>query len=150
MALETWVKAREWLLFLTALLILSQLATGAALFYLLLGGTPEAVTTFYRGDAALFSAPKTVFGLLKTTLPHLIAMTVVGVFLLHLLSCTPRCKGILAALFFSGMILDISGGYLTLMHPLFVWGKLAGFFLLMAGAFGASWHLVRAATHSPE
>jgi len=143
------VNARELLLSLAAFLVLLQLVTGALLFYLVVGDSPESVAAFYRGDPEQFIAPKTVEGLLKTTLPHLIAMTLVGIFLLHLLRCDKRCRGMLAALFFTGMVLDLGGGYLTLLHPLFVWTKLAGFFLFMAGAFGAAWHLIRAATRAP-
>ena len=137
------------LLVLTALVIMLQLATGIGLFYLVLGDSPGAVAAFYRGDSEQFIAPKTLPGLLKTTLPHLVAMTVVGLFLLHLLSCTKRCKGAVAALFFTGMLLDLGGGYLTMLHPLFVWFKMGGLVLLMAGAFAASGILIKTATRTP-
>ena len=145
---EKGVTPRILLLSLSACLILLQLATGIGLFYLHLGFSPESVAAFYRGNMEMFAAPKTVQGLLKTTLPHLVAMTVVGIFLLHLLQCDKGCKGVMAGLFFGGMFLDIGSGYLILLHPLFAWLKLAGFVMLMGGASVAAWYLVRAATKS--
>ena len=140
------VTPRGLLLSLAAFVILLQLASGAGLFFLHLGFSPESVALFYRGDAEHFSAPKSVPGLLKTTLPHLIAMTVIALFLLHLLPCTKRCKGLLSACVFSGMILDLAGGYLVLIDPLFAAFKLFGFVLLQGGLWIAAVRLITAAT----
>ncbi len=134
---EKRVRLLHWLLGLVLLAIALQLLTAAELFYLKFGFTPESIQAAFLGDPERFVAPRTVEGLLKTTVPHLLAIPAVGIFLLHLLSCTPRCRGLLAGLFFSGALLDLSANYLILLSPLFVWVKLVGFFLLMAGASGA-------------
>lgn len=127
------MKLLHWLLGLVLVAVLMQLLSAVWLFALKFGFSPESIRTAFLGDPDRFIMPRTVEGMLKTTVPHLLAIPAVGIFLLHLLECVPRCRGILSGLFFSGLILDLGANYLMLLSPFFVWGKLIGFIVLVTG-----------------
>lgn len=69
---------------LFSLLFAFQLATGAALFWLKLGGL-EGLEAFYMGDEATFAAPKSFDGLVKTGAVHFLAMGLIVFLFAHFL-----------------------------------------------------------------
>lgn len=81
-----------------AIFLAAIAASAGALFLLKVGGSPDAVRTFYLGDEARFAAPRTLEGLLEVVIPHLVAMPLVIFTAAHLVAFSGILRGRLALL----------------------------------------------------
>lgn len=149
---QSYRYAIAWFVLFGTLLLLS----GMVLFFSKIGFSYESVQSYYLGSEALFSAPKSSYGLLETALPHLGSM---GLFIMvtgHFLLFSDKRRKQLAtkvviALFIAAL-LDIFSGFLIVQGlELFVWVKLAAFAVLqLLGLFllwllfGAVWQGIAA------
>ena len=132
------------------------LASGAVLFFSKIGFSYEAVQSYYLGSEALFSAPKSSYGLLETALPHLGSMglfiMVTGHFLLFSDKRKKRLAAKLVIALFIAALLDIFSGFLIVQGlASFIWAKLAAFAVLQILGlyllwllFGAVWQGITA------
>ncbi len=117
------------------------LASGMVLFFSKIGFSYEAVESYYLGNEALFTSPKSSYGLLEVALPHLGSM---GLFIMvtgHFLLFSTKQKKhhaikIVIALFIVAL-LDIFSGFLIVEGwTLFIWIKLLSFiFLQLLGLY---------------
>ena len=135
--MEKKMRLQRTLVLFGAIFVLFQMITGGSLFYLKYGFSISEIVHFFQGNEAEFIMPKSVEGMLKTTLPHIVAITMVGIFLIHILDCEKKYRAIIASLFFTGMIFDLLGGYLILIHSVFAWIKFVGFLFLEVGVLAA-------------
>lgn len=67
-----------------AVFLLLQAVTAAVLFVQKLGVTPESIARFYVGHEESFAQPKTFSGLIKVTVPHLLAIPLTVFITVHL------------------------------------------------------------------
>jgi hypothetical protein len=70
-----------------AVFLAFQAVSAAVLFVQKLGLSPTSVARFYLGDEAQFLAPKTLPGLLKVAVPHLLAIPLTFFITIHLVGC---------------------------------------------------------------
>ncbi len=124
------------------------LASGAVLFFSKIGFSYEAVQSYYLGSKALFSAPKSSYGLLETALPHLGSMglfiMVTGHFLLFASKEKKRQAVKPAVALFIVALLDIFSGFLIVEGwSFFIWVKLAAFALLQLLGLYLLWLLLK-------
>ena len=125
------------------------LISGAVLFVSKLGISYESVQTFYLGNAAQFTQPKSVYGLLETALPHLGAM---GLFIFvtgHFLLFTTKKQKQRAIrpviILFVVALLNIGSGFLIVQGLVFfIWVKLLSFLLLQLLGLYLLWLLFSA------
>ena len=111
------------------------LLSGAVLFVSKLGISYESVQTFYLGNKAQFTQPKSVYGLLETALPHLGAMGlfifVTGHFLLFTTKEQKKRAIKPVIILFIAALTDIGSGFLIIQGlTFFIWIKLLSFLLL--------------------
>jgi len=125
------------------------LISGMVLFFSKIGFSYGAVESYYLGSEALFTGPKSSYGLLETALPHLGSM---GLFVMvtgHFLLFSDKRRKQLAlrtvtALFISAL-LDIFSGFLIVEGwSFFIWVKLAAFALLQLLGLFLLWLLFSA------
>lgn len=119
--------------------------TNALLYFHKMGLTAASVIAYYRGNEEQFLSPRSYQGLLEVSHFHLFAMGMLLLVLTHLVLFVPlknNTKAWLIALPFFAAILDEGSGWLVrFVHPLFAYGKIAGFLLLqgsLAALVGAS------------
>ncbi|MCJ7765659.1 MAG: hypothetical protein MUP09_06935 [Thiovulaceae bacterium] len=125
------------------------LASGAVLFFSKIGFSYEAVQSYYLGNKALFSAPKSSYGLLEVALPHLGSM---GLFIMvtgHFLLFSDKRKKRLAtkvviALFIAALLDIFSGFFIVEGWSFFIWVKLAAFAVLQLLGLFLLWLLFSA------
>lgn len=108
--------------------------TNAALYFAKMDLTPSSVVSYYLGDEARFTSPRSYQGLLEVSHFHLFAMGLLLLVLTHLMLFVPlanRTKAWLIASPFAAALLDEGAGWLVrFVHPGFAWAKLAGFLAL--------------------
>ena len=125
------------------------LISGAILFISKLGISYESVQTFYLGNQAQFTQPKSTYGLLETALPHLGAM---GLFIFvtgHFLLFTTKKQKQRAikpvVILFIAALFDIGSGFLIVQGlTFFIWVKLLSFLLLQLIGLYLLWLLFSA------
>lgn len=118
-----------------ALFSVLLLASGTWLFALKIGFSPQEVTAYYLGDAASYTQPKSLYGLLEVALPHLGSM---GLFIMvtgHFLIFTPVKQRRLAVMLITGLFLAALANILSPFGIIagltqLVWLKLFAFALL--------------------
>ncbi|MDA3946372.1 MAG: hypothetical protein PF439_06805 [Helicobacteraceae bacterium] len=125
------------------------LASGAVLFFSKIGFSYEAVQSYYLGSKALFSTPKSSYGLLEVALPHIGSMglfiMVTAHFLLFASKERKRQAVKPAIALFVVALLDIFSGFLIVEGwSFFIWVKLAAFALLQLLGFYLLWLLFSA------
>ncbi|MGB5964116.1 MAG: hypothetical protein WBG65_01115 [Sulfurimonadaceae bacterium] len=125
------------------------LASGMVLFFSKIGFSYEAVQSYYLGNEALFTSPKSSYGLLEVALPHLGSM---GLFIMvtgHFFLFTTKQKKqhvikIVIGLFIVAL-LDIFSGFLIVEGwTLFIWVKLLAFGVLQLLGLYLLWLLFSA------
>ena len=125
------------------------LLSGAVLFVSKLGMSYESVQTFYLGNEAQFTQPKSIYGLLETALPHLGGM---GLFIFvtgHFLLFTTKKRKQRAIkpviMLFIVALLDIGSGFLIVQGlTFFIWIKILSFLLLQLLGLYILWLLFSA------
>ncbi|MCJ7764519.1 MAG: hypothetical protein MUP09_01080 [Thiovulaceae bacterium] len=125
------------------------LLSGMLLFFSKIGFSYEAVQSYYLGNEALFSAPKSSYGLLEVALPHLGSM---GLFIMvtgHFLLFSKKRKKRLAtkvviALFIAALLDIFSGFFIVEGLIFFIWVKLAAFAVLQLLGLFLLWLLFSA------
>ena len=142
---QSYRYAIAWFALFGALLLLS----GMVLFFSKIGFSYTAVQSYYLGSEALFTSPKSSYGLLETALPHLGSMglfiMVTGHFLLFASKERKRraVKPVIAL--FIVALLDIFSGFLIVEGwSFFIWVKLAAFALLQLLGLYLLWLLFSA------
>ncbi|WP_345974206.1 hypothetical protein [Sulfurimonas sp. HSL3-7] len=125
------------------------LSSGMVLFFSKIGFSYEAVKSYYLGSEALFSSPKSSYGLLETALPHLGSMglfiMVTGHFLLFSTKEKKRLAKKTVVLLFLAALLDIFSGFLIVGGWIFfVWVKLLAFGILQLLGLYLLWLLFSA------
>ncbi len=145
---QSYRYAIAWFTVFGALLLTS----GALLFFSKIGFSYEAVQSYYLGSEALFSVPKSSYGLLEVALPHLGSMGLFVMVTAHFLLFASKerkrhaVKPVIAL--FAVALLDIVSGFLIVEGwTLFVWVKLAAFALLQLLGFYLLWLLFSAVWH---
>ncbi|MHB8874791.1 MAG: hypothetical protein ACYC8T_13970 [Myxococcaceae bacterium] len=111
--------------------------SAAVLFASKLGLHPAAVSDYYRGSEASFIQPKSLAGLLKVAVPHLLAAPLALFVTLHLVGWVGRVRRrpfvVLSALSFGAVLAGITAGFaVRFVHPHFALLKLAAFLGLEA------------------
>jgi len=125
------------------------LVSGMVLFFSKIGFSYGAVESYYLGSEALFTQPKSSYGLLETALPHLGSMglfiMVTGHFLLFSTKERKRRAVKLVISLFIVALLDIFSGFLIIEGwSFFIWVKLASFTLLQLLGLYLLWLLFSA------
>jgi len=125
------------------------LISGMVLFFSKIGYSYVAVESYYLGSEALFTHPKSSYGLLETALPHLgsigLFIMVTGHFLLFSTKERKRRAVKLVTALFIVALLDIFSGFLIVEGwALFIWIKLASFALLQLMGLWLLWLLFSA------
>lgn len=106
-----------------ALMSILLLISGTWLFAAKIGFSPEALSAYYLGDAARYTQPKSMHGLLEVALPHLGST---GLFIMvtgHFLIFTPAKKRRMAVVL---VIALLAAALLNILSP---FGIIAGFTL---------------------
>jgi hypothetical protein len=137
--------AIAWFALFGMLLLLS----GMLLFFSKIGFSYEAVQSYYLGSEALFTTPKSSYGLLEVALPHLGSM---GLFIMvsgHFLLFSEQRKKRLAqktvSALFIAALLDIFSGFLIVEGwTFFIWIKLLAFGMLQLLGLYLLWLLFSA------
>lgn len=110
--------------------------TNLELYFAKMDLTPGSVVSYYLGNEAQFTAPRTYQGLLEVSHFHLFAMGMLLLVLTHLMLFVPianRWKAWLIVVPFASALLDEGSGWLVRFgHPGFAWLKVAGFLSLQA------------------
>jgi hypothetical protein len=119
-----------WFLVFVALLWV----TNALLYFSKMGLTPSSVTTYYLGDEARFTQPRSYQGLLEITHFHVFAMGILVLTMTHLLLFVPmpnRWKAWIVTLAFAAALADEGAGWLVrFVSPAFAYLKIAAFLAL--------------------
>lgn len=113
------------------LLTLLHIISGVLLFTYKIGYSFETVSNYYLGNEEQFIMAKSLYGLLETTIPHLVAQVsiafIVAHFLLFIKEPTPY-KLLWGYSIIIFAFLDIVSPYLVLMFgEIFVWLKIFSF-----------------------
>lgn len=98
-----------------AVFLLLQVGSAAVLFVQKLGLSPDSIARFYLGDEATFAQPKTLAGMMKVTVPHLLAIPLVLFITVHLVGCVGLVRrkpfAVAARLVFAFTLFGIAAGY---------------------------------------
>jgi hypothetical protein len=119
------------------------------LFFSKIGFSYGAVESYYLGSEALFSAPKSSYGLLEVALPHLGSMGLFIMVTAHFLLFSDKRKKQLAtkvviALFIAALLDIFSGFFIVGGISQFIWVKLAAFAVLQLLGLFLLWLLFSA------
>ena len=120
-----------------AVFLLLQAVTAAVLFVQKLGVTPESIARFYVGHEASFTQPKSFSGLMKVTVPHLLAIPLTVFITVHLVGYVGvvRRRPFLFAsrLVFGFTLFSVASGYaIRFLSPQLAVAKLVAFLGLEA------------------
>jgi len=123
----------------TAFLVLTVLGLATLIaLSVRVGITPNAITTYYRGDDSEMSFGKTFWQLVEVSHFHLFSVPVVILILSHLLYGTPtstRFRIWLTLITFAGALLESVGPFaVRYLASAFAYALIAGWLLLAAGA----------------
>lgn len=110
--------------------------TNLGLYFAKMDLNPASVVSYYLGNEALFTSPRSYQGLLEVSHFHLFAMGMLLLVLTHLMLFVPlgnRWKAwLIIAPFLSALVDEGSGWLVRFGHPAFAWLKVAGFLALQA------------------
>ncbi|MEE2678823.1 MAG: hypothetical protein VX546_09635 [Myxococcota bacterium] len=110
--------------------------TNLGLYFAKMDLNPASVVSYYLGNEALFTSPRSYQGLLEVSHFHLFAMGMLLLVLTHLMLFVPlgnRLKAwLIIAPFLSALVDEGSGWLVRFGHPAFAWLKVAGFLALQA------------------
>jgi hypothetical protein len=121
-----------WFLVFTALLWV----TNALLYFSKMTLDPASVVSYYLGNEATFTQPRSYQGLLELTHFHLFAMGILVLTMTHLLLFVPMAnsrKALIVSFAFATALADEASGWLVrFVSPLFAYLKVAAFLGLEA------------------
>jgi uncharacterized membrane protein len=110
--------------------------TNVGLYFSKMGLTYASVTEYYLGSEERFLSARSYQGLLELSHFHLFAMGMLLLVLTHLtlfIRVSNRTKlWLIVVPFLSALIDEGSGWLVRFVHPLFAYGKIAGFLLLQS------------------
>ena len=131
-----WTRNRllQTIVVLYALYVSGLWLTNALLFFSKMGLTPASVVSYYLGNEAAYTSPRSYQGLLEVSHFHLFAMGMLLLVLTHLMLFVPvsnRLKaGLIVVPFFSAILDEGAGWLVRFVDPAFAWLKITGFLLL--------------------
>jgi hypothetical protein len=117
-----------------AIMALLLLASGIWIFVEKIGFTPGAIVAYYAGDEALGRSAKSIYGQLEVTVPHLGAIGLFIMVIMHFLIFVPKKRQkylvIIALITFSAALLNIASGiFVSVGYHTFAMLKLIAFSL---------------------
>jgi len=131
-----WSRNRllQTIILLYSLYVAGLWLTNAGLYFTKMGLTYGSVVEYYLGSEERFLSPRSYQGLLEVSHFHLFGMGMLLLVLTHLALFVPvssRLKVTLIVVpFFSALLDEGSGWLVRFVHPVFAYGKIAGFLLL--------------------
>ena len=137
-----FVVSSEWnrnrllqvIVLLYALYVSILLVTNGLLYFEKMSLAPSSVVSYYLGNEAEFSSPRSYQGLLETSHFHLFAMGLLLMVMTHLMLFVPISGSIkiwlIVVPFLSGFLSEGAGWLVRFVSPDFAALKVAGFLLL--------------------